>query len=168
MKIMPIRRSRRASAAAAAAFLLLGTGCERERREPAVKDAWVRLPAVAGEAGAAYFRLEGNIEGTRLMGVSSPLVRRIELHESVEKNGVTRMEKRKDVEFPSRGALEFEPGGRHAMLFGISKAVRARGTVPLTFSFNTAPPVTVDAEVRTASGDGAAAEAGDNSQHHGH
>ncbi len=139
-------------AAAAAAFLLLGA-CQERRREPHVEAAWVRLPAAAGGSGAAYFRLEGNIEGTRLTSVTSPLIRRIELHETVEKNGVTKMEKRKDVEFPYRGALEFKPGGRHAMLFGIHKSVKAGGTVPLTFSFNTAPPVTVNAEVRDASGE---------------
>ena len=133
--------------------LLLLAGCERRPREPRVEDAWVRLPAVKGQPGAAYFRLEGNVEGTRLTGISSPLVRRIELHESVEKNGVTRMVKRKDVEFPSRGALVFEPGGRHAMLFGVSNAVKAGAPVPLTFSFNTAPPATVDAEVREPGGE---------------
>jgi copper(I)-binding protein len=140
-----------AAACAAAIFLL--SGCQGKRREPKVEEAWVRMPAIKGEPGAAYFRLEGNIEGTRLTSVTSPLIRRIELHETVEKNGVTRMEKRKEIDFPYRGALEFEPGGRHAMLFGINKAVKPGGTVPLTFSFNTAPPVTVDAEVRDASGE---------------
>jgi copper(I)-binding protein len=140
-----------AAACAAAIFLL--SGCQGKQREPKVEEAWVRMPAIKGEPGAAYFRLEGNIEGTRLTSVTSPLIRRIELHETVEKNGVTRMEKRKEIDFPYRGALEFEPGGRHAMLFGINKAVKPGGTVPLTFSFNTAPPVTVDAEVRDASGE---------------
>ena len=139
-------------AALAAALVLLG-GCQGKQREPKVENAWVRMPAAKGQPGAAYFRLEGNIEGTRLTSITSPLVRRIELHESVEKNGVTRMEKRKEVDFPSRGALEFEPGGRHAMLFGIHKSVKPGGTVSLTFSFNTAAPVTVDAEVRDASGE---------------
>jgi periplasmic copper chaperone A len=140
-------------AAVAVSLLLLGA-CEGRQREPKVENAWVRMPAVKGEPGAAYFRLEGNIEGTRLTSVTSPLIRRIELHETVEKNGVTRMEKRKEIDFPYRGALEFEPGGRHAMLFGVNKAVKPGGTVPLTFSFNTAPPVTVDAQVRDASGEG--------------
>jgi hypothetical protein len=140
-------------AAAAAALTLLLGGCEGRQREPKVEGAWVRMPAVKGEPGAAYFRLEGNIEGTRLTSVTSPLIRRIELHETVEKNGVTRMEKRKEIDFPYRGALEFKPGGRHAMLFGINKAVKPGRTVPLIFSFNTAPPVTVDAEVRNASGE---------------
>jgi copper(I)-binding protein len=145
-------RSHSLAAAAAALSLLLGA-CENRRREPKVEDVWVRLPAVKGGEGAAYFRLEGNIEGTRLTSVTSPLIRRIELHETVVKNGVTKMEKRKEIDFPYRGALEFKPGGRHAMLFEINKSVKPGGTVPLTFSFNTAPPVTVDAEVRDASGE---------------
>jgi hypothetical protein len=132
--------------------LLLG-GCQGRSREPKVEKPWIRLPATGGQPGAAYFRLEGNIEGTRLTGITSPLIRKIELHETVEKNGVTRMAMRKEIDFPSRGALVFEPGGRHAMLIGINKSVKAGGTVPLTFSFNTAPPVTLDAEVRSLSGE---------------
>ena len=135
---------------AALACALLASGCTERPSEPKVKDAWVRLPAAKGGPGAAYFRLEGNIEGTRLTGISSPLVRRVELHESVEKKGVTRMEKRKDIEFPSRGALSFEPGGRHAMLIGVNPVVKPGSTLPLTFSFNTSAPVTVDAKVRSA------------------
>ncbi len=135
--------------AAAAAFLLLGA-CQERRREPHVEAAWVRLPAAAGGSGAAYFRLEGNIEGTRLTSVTSPLIRRIELHETVEKNGVTKMEKRKDVEFPYRGALEFKPGGRHAMLFGVDPSLKAGDRIPLTFTFEPAPAVTVEAEVHAA------------------
>jgi copper(I)-binding protein len=150
MKTMHKRHTLRAAAAAA---LLLLSACGGRPREPKVEEAWVRMPATSGQPGAAYFRLEGNIEGTRLTGITSPLIRRVELHETVEKNGVTRMEKRRDVEFPYRGALEFKPGGRHAMLFGLNKSVKPGGTVPLTFSFNTAAPVTVDAEVRDASGE---------------
>ncbi|HEX8584751.1 MAG TPA: copper chaperone PCu(A)C [Allosphingosinicella sp.] len=150
MKTMPLRHT--FLAAAAGVLLLLG-GCGSRPRDPTVKEAWVRLPAAKGQPGAAYFRLEGNVEGTRLTGITSPLVRRIELHESVEKNGVTRMEKRKEIDFPYRGALVFEPGGRHAMLFTINKSVKPGSTLPLTFSFNTAAPVTVNAEVRDAAGE---------------
>ena len=153
-----MKKMLKSAGAAAAAALLLISGCRPEARTPevGVRDAWVRLPATPAQPGAAYFTLQGNMEGTRLLDVTSPLVRWVELHESVEKNGVTRMERRKEVEFPSRGALEFEPGGRHAMLFGINPSVKPGTAVPLTFSFNNSPPVTVDAEVRSASGEPAA------------
>ena len=140
-------------AALAGAALL--AGCDRPPPDGSVvvNDAWVRLPAVKGRPGGAYFRMEAGSEGTRLLGVSSSGVSRIELHETTTVGGRTKMEKRKEVEFPSRGELIFEPGGHHAMLFGIDKRVKAGDKIPLTFSFNVAPPITVEAEVRSAGGE---------------
>jgi copper(I)-binding protein len=139
--------------AAAAAALLLA-GCDRRPPDGsvAVREAWVRLAPVRGRPGAAYFRMKAGSEGARLTGVYSPLARRIELHESVMEGAMAHMRGRKDMEFPSRGELVFEPGGRHAMLFGLDTRLKPGDTVPLTFSFNVAPPVTVQAEVRDAAG----------------
>jgi copper(I)-binding protein len=36
------------------------------------------------------------------------------------------------------------------MLFGIGPSVKAGDRIPITFSFNVAPPITVEAEVRAA------------------
>jgi copper(I)-binding protein len=142
-------------AALAGAALLLA-GCHRPPPDGTVRvsDAWVRLPATKSGPGGAYFRLEAGSEGTRLLGVSSPMVRRIELHETSMDGSTARMERRRDVEFPSRGELVFEPGGRHAMLFGIGRSVKPGDRIPLTFSFNVAPPVTVEAEVRGPADEG--------------
>ena len=140
-------------AAAAASMLLLGCGGRPADGAVRVKDVWVRLPAGTKQPGAAYFRMEAGSEGTRLTGVSSPLVRSIELHESRTEKGRSGMRRQKEVEFPSRGELVFEPGGRHAMLFGINPRIEAGDRIPLTFSFNVAPPMTVEAEVRDAAGE---------------
>jgi copper(I)-binding protein len=150
---------RRVFAALAAAALL--TGCDRPPPDGTVivKDVWVRLPAAKSRPGGAYFRMEAGSEGTRLLGVSSPSVRWIELHETETKDGNARMKQRKEIEFPSRGELVFEPGGRHAMLFGINSKVKAGDRIPLTFSFNVAPPITVEAQVLAA---------GDEAPEHGH
>jgi copper(I)-binding protein len=69
------------------------------------------------------------------------------------------MKSRQEIEFPSHGDLVFEPGGRHAMLFGIAPRVKPGDRIPITFSFNVAPPITVEAEVRAA---------GDEAPHSGH
>lgn len=139
--------------AVACALALLSTGCARKPQGIAVRDAWIRLAAVKGEPAAAYFRIEGGAEGTRLVGISSPAVRRIELHESMTGGAMARMKRLKEVEFDYRGLVRFEPTGKHAMLFGLPRDVKEGGTLPLTFSFNAAPPVTVDAEVRGPSGE---------------
>lgn len=144
---------RRVQAALAAAMLL--AGCDRPPADGTVRasGAWVRLPAAANRPGAAYFRLEAGSEGTRLIGVSTPAARWIELHETETAGARARMKRRKEIEFPSRGELVFEPGGRHAMLFGLSPRLKPGDRVALTFSFDVAPPVTVEAEVRSPLGE---------------
>ena len=129
---------------------LLLAGCDRPPPDGTVRvrKAWVRLPAAKSRPGAAYFRLEAGSEGTRLVGVSSPAARWIEVHETEMSGTRAKMKRRREVEFPSRGELVFEAGGRHAMLFGLDPDLKPGDKVALTFSFNVATPVTVDAEVR--------------------
>ena len=131
-------------------------GCDRPPPDGTVRvsHAWVRLPAAKDRPGGAYFRMEAGSEGTRLVGVSSPSARWIELHETEMSGATAKMKRRKEIEFPSRGELVFEPGGRHAMLFGLSPKLKPGDRIPLTFSFNVAPPVTVDAEVRGPADEG--------------
>jgi copper(I)-binding protein len=146
---------------ASLAGTLLLAGCNRPPPDGTVRvsDVWVKLPAAKSRPGGAYFRMEAGSEGTRLVGVSSPSVRWIELHETSMSGSRTKMKQHKEIEFPSRGELVFEPGGRHAMLFGIDRKVKPGDKIPLTFSFNVAPPITMDAQVLAA---------GDEAPHEGH
>lgn len=152
---MKLLKSHGLTAAAAASLLFSGCGGGPAKKDRAisVEKPWVRLPAVAGEPGAAYFKLTGGAEGTTLVSVSSPLVKRIELHESMTGGNMASMKKLDDVDFAYDGTIEFKPGGRHAMLFGIAPAMKPGAALPLTFAFDNAPPVTVTAEVRSAAGD---------------
>ena len=113
-----------------------------------VENPVVTLPAVPGRPGAGYFTLRTTLESARLTGIASPLVERIELHETTRVDGVSRMGPLADANATPAAPLVFEPGGKHAMLFGIDASVAAGGTLPLTFSFEGADPVTVEAEVR--------------------
>jgi copper(I)-binding protein len=160
--MMKLLKRQGLTAALAATLLLAGCGgsAPKKDRAIAVEKPWVRLPAVAGEAGAAYFRLTGGAEGTTLVGISSPLVRRIELHESMTGGNMASMKKLDDVDFAYDGTIEFKPGGRHAMLFGIAPAVKPGTPLPLTFAFDNAPPITVTAEVKSVAGDSGAEHAG--------
>lgn len=135
-------------------FAALLAGCSQGDPAVNVEDAVVRLPAVAGNPGAAYFTLRTNRTPMRILGVSSPQIQRIELHESEMVNGRMRMGPLEDNSFTAEGVKVFEEGGSHAMLFGINPAVRAGGTVRVTFDFDNAPDVTLDVPVETAGGAG--------------
>lgn len=139
----------RAAIATACAALAV-SACNGTADEPrvTVEDAVVTLPAVPGRPGAAYFELRANRTPTNLVSLTSPLVQRIELHQNKDKGGMRKITSPEDLSFSGSGRLEFEPGGKHAMLFGISKSVKPGDSIPLTFTVDPAPAVTVEAEVR--------------------
>ncbi len=56
------------------ALALLVVGCHKTAEEPSVTQAWVRLPAVPGQPGAAYFTMKGGRHDTRLVRIESALV----------------------------------------------------------------------------------------------
>jgi len=131
----------RLATALAAAFALAGCGgAENAAPRVEVADAIVTMPATAGGPGAAYFKLSTNVSA-RLVGLTSPRARRIELHEE----GMRRAEAIAVV--PGEDLL-FAPGGRHAMLFGLDASLRPGERMALTFSFEGGQPLTVEAEVR--------------------
>lgn len=98
--------------------------------------AWIRLPAVAGQPGAAYFTVHGGAQADTLLAASTPAALKAELHQSMKgDHGMMAMTPLKDVAIPAGGELAFAPGGKHVMLFSIGPAVKAGDTVPLTLTF---------------------------------
>lgn len=132
----------RLAAAPALAYLLLAGCGSGEPAAPRVEvaDAIVTLPAAAGRPGAAYFTLESNAPA-RLTAVASPAAGRIELHEAG-------MRLAPAFDLAAGTPLRFAPGGRHAMLFDLEPALRPGGRIALIFTFEGAPPVTAEAELR--------------------
>ncbi len=111
-----------------------------------VSNVVVRLAGVEGRPAAAYFTLHGGEAPDRLVSISSPRVATIELHESSTENGIMTMRALTGVDLPSRGAVAFQPGGNHAMLFGIDPVVKPGTDLPLRFSFQGGSKVDVKAK----------------------
>lgn len=116
--------------------------------EVSASNGWVRLPAVAGQPGAAYFTVQGGATPDTLLAVSSRAALKAELHESMKgDHGMMSMAPLKDVAVPAGGKLEFAPGGRHVMLFSIGPAVKPGQKVPLELSFASGKTLKIDAQV---------------------
>lgn len=131
---------------------LMAVGCHRADRDPTVTRAWVRLPAVPGQPGAAYFTVGGGRTATRLVRIESALVGHIEMHETMGGMAAASMMPRAAIDVPAGGTLTFAPGGRHAMLFAIDGVIKPGTAIPLRFGF--ADGKTAEAEAKTvAAGD---------------
>ena len=135
-----------------APLALVGCG-QNTTQQQSVSEAWVRLPAAAGRPAAGYFTIKGGSVPDRLMGISSPLAVRAELHDMSMTGGVMSMAEIKGgVDVPRGDDLIFKPGGKHAMLFDVSPKATPGTTIPLTFSFASGATLSVEAKA-VAAGD---------------
>jgi periplasmic copper chaperone A len=119
------------------AMLVALAGCRSEPASemPCVEMGWVRLPAVPGRPGAAYFVLRGGARETRLVRLSTPQAAQAVMHGPA-------MSALGPQTVPAGGELEFGPGDKHVMLFGLSEDLQPMSPVMLTFHFDSGPPLT--------------------------
>lgn len=123
--------------------------------EVTVDKAWVRLPAVPGRPAAGYAIVQGSDRPMTLLRVSADTAIRTEMHETMRNGRMTSMRPLDSLSLPARGEIDFEPGGRHLMLFGINPSVKPGGTMVLTFNFGDGTRVSRKAMVVAAGDDGA-------------
>jgi copper(I)-binding protein len=137
----------------AAGLALTTAGCAQEEAQLQVTDAWVRISPVASNPSAGYFTVKGGEKAVQLIGVSSPVAIRTEMHETMADHGsgdgnghgMTMMKPVTSVPVPARGSVEFAPGGRHAMFWNINPGIVPPRTMPLVFTFSDGTQIEVAA-----------------------
>ena len=114
----------------------------------AVTEAWARAMPPGTDVGAAYVTIEnaGDVDD-RLLGITSPVAAKIEIHETVEEGGVARMRRLEEAHLPAGSALAMRQGGTHLMLTGLSAPLKEGDVLALTLTFETAGRVRVEAPV---------------------
>lgn len=140
------------------AAVLLGlsvlAGCNGQPKAMSVEDATVRLPAVAGRPGAAYFTLHGGPVEERLMSISSPLAVRTELHDVTMDGNVMKMTPIDGgLAVPAGATVEFKSGGKHVMLFDVSPKAEPGSKVPLTLTFASGATLSTEAVAQSPGGE---------------
>ncbi|MES3083025.1 copper chaperone PCu(A)C [Sphingomonas faeni] len=104
-------------------------------KELSVDGAWVRLGAVTGRPAAAYFIVHGGPTPTTLISATTDVAIRSEMHETMDKGGMSTMTPLAKVEIPANTDVAFAPGGRHVMLFDMNSGIKPADRVTLTFAF---------------------------------
>lgn len=110
-----------------------------------VINAWMR-PAPVGGTTAVYATLCNKTGAADALISVGAAASSVELHAtSRTAEGVVSMAPIGRLDLPANGSAALEPGGAHAMLIGLAKAIEEGETAPARFTFEKAPPVEVEA-----------------------
>lgn len=125
-----------------------------------VREPWVRAMPPVAPMTAGYLVLDnGGTAPAALVGAESPQFREVQLHRSVQVEGMARMERQERIPIPAGGSVELAPGGYHLMLMGAAGPLVPGSTVDLTLRFEDGSSLAVQAPVR---------QGGEDDEHHHH
>jgi copper(I)-binding protein len=114
-----------------------------------VTSAWLRGVPPGQSNSAAYMTLTNNSSETRrLLAVSSTGARAVEIHESMQVDGMWRMRALSEVVIAAGTQFHLQPGGAHLMVFGLVQPPQVDDTVLFTLQLDNKEEIQVAARVR--------------------
>ncbi|MEX0344807.1 MAG: copper chaperone PCu(A)C [Rhizobiaceae bacterium] len=117
-----------------------------------VTSAWTRatLPGAKVAGGFAMISNSGRT-ADRLVGVSSPVAAKAELHTMKMVDDVMVMRPMEGgLMIPAGGSAELKPGGDHLMLMGLAEGLKEGDKVPVTLKFESGSEIGIELMVMPA------------------
>lgn len=123
-----------------------------------IEDLWVREAPPGVRIFAAYMTINNTAESSdTLLSVGSNCCAKVEIHQSIVKDGHAKMVERKSIHLPAETNVSFEPGGLHLMLIdpnrNFRKKMRDGNEVELTFNFSSNKSITLKAKIKKSTGE---------------
>lgn len=115
-----------------------------------IMDPYARTARPNAPTGAAFMGIMNmSQEDDRLVGVTSDVAKRVELHTHIDAgNGVMQMRHDKDgFEIPAGATHMLQRGGDHVMFMGLNRDLAQGDTVTVTLTFEKAGDITVQIPV---------------------
>ena len=116
-----------------------------------VSDPWVRATVPNQKTSGAFMQVRSS-QAARLVGISTPVAGRAELHEMAMDNNTMRMRQVDAIDLPAGKAVNLASGGYHVMLFDLKRQLKEGERVPVTLVVQDATKksssVTVEAQVK--------------------
>jgi copper(I)-binding protein len=112
-----------------------------------VERPWSRATPPGSKIGVGFMQLKNaGAAPERVVGVSSPVAGRVEMHVTIREGDVMKMRQVESFEIPAGGSVELKPGGAHLMLMELNRSLTKGERVPLTLKLESG------AEVKTELG----------------
>lgn len=120
--------------------------------EITISQPWTRAVGERALTAAGYMVLHNTgTTADRLLAASSPLARAVELHQSVNTDGIVRMRPLPDgIALPPGETVRIDPAGLHLMLIGPVGGFKPGAKVPLTLRFERGGEIAVELAVESA------------------
>lgn len=152
--------------AIASLLLLSASGAlahEYEQGGLHIDHPWSRPAPPMAANGSAYLVInnQGRADDV-LLGASTPLAERVEIHTHLMDGDMMKMRQLKSLPIPAGETVSLAPGGHHLMLMGLKQAPQLGDRFPLTLRFEQAGEVEVEISVDA----NAAKPAHDDGHHH--
>jgi copper(I)-binding protein len=144
-----MKRILRLLAACGLVHMLVAVPAFAQPSPVAVQGAWARATTPGVATGGIYVTLTSQA-GDRLVGASSPVAAKADVHEMQMDGTIMRMRILPNgLDLPAGRAVTLSPSGTHIMLEGLKSPLRQGSTVPVHLVFQTAPPVDIQATVQS-------------------
>lgn len=99
--------------------------------EVVITNAWVRPTVAQQKVSGAFMTITSTSDG-HVVGITSPVADRVEIHEMKMNNGIMTMRAVPSLPLSAGKQTKLAPGGYHIMLFGLHQQIKAGDSVPLT------------------------------------
>lgn len=103
-----------------------------------IESAWARATPGGARTAAIYLTLTAEGTGDRLVGCSTPVAEKAQLHSETMANGIMEMRPVASLSIKPGTPAVLKPGGYHIMLTGLKHPLKAGDSFPLTLDFASA------------------------------
>jgi periplasmic copper chaperone A len=118
-----------------------------------IESAWVPWAPPAMKVHAGYMTVVNHSDADQhIVSAESPDYERVELHESVVEDGLSKMRPLGKVRVPAKGSVAFAPAGRHLMLIGPKRTLGLDSRVRIVLRLRGGQEVAVSAVMRRRDG----------------
>lgn len=102
-----------------------------------VHDPWIRAPAPFAHALAGFMLIKNTTDTPlSLVQVKADGFGEVMLHQSINENGMHRMEHVANIIIPAQGEMRFQHGSYHIMFMGLHKKALPGNKIPVTLIFD--------------------------------
>jgi copper(I)-binding protein len=126
--------------------IVLLAACRSGGEPVQISDARAGATPPGTSVAAAYMSIVAS-DGDTLLGAATPIAERVEMHSSIEEDGMMKMRQLGQIELAPGKPVALQPGAAHFMLIELTAPLAADTTFPLTLRFQKAGERVVEVRV---------------------